>query len=106
MILELSATEIIASVVKKKYSSNRKTKDSAIIRIQKIQRIAHQLEIEIPSLLTYCDMMAIEECKYEFGDCVTIDASSIRISGVKKLESRISRYLPENNIYIKIAEKI
>lgn len=105
MILELSATEIIACFVEK-YASNRKPKNIATIKIQKVQGIALQLEKEMPTLLTYCDMVAIEDCKYEFGDSVTINASSIKISDVQKLESRISRFLPESNIYKRIMVKI
>lgn len=101
MILELSATEIVACIIRK-HIILRNTNDSAVIKITKIQRIAHQLETEMPSLLTYCDRAAIEDCKYEFGESVTIDDSSIKILSIQEIESQVSRFLPDNSICVKI----
>lgn len=102
MVIELSATEIIACIINKQVSCHNT--NSAKISINKIQKIAHQLELEMPYLLTYCDRVAIEDCRYEFGNSVTIDASTIRISNVHEIETQISRFLPDNSICIKIEQ--
>ena len=105
MILELNATEIIACAVDKhlktKINSNKMS-----IRINKIQTVARKMEEEVPTLLTDCDLMAIEECQYSFREHMTIQASSIRITKVREVNPRLSRYLPEHNIYVKVIEKI
>lgn len=105
MIIELNATEIIACAVdkhvKKKTNSNNMS-----IRINKIQSVARKMEEEMPTLLTDCDMMAIEECQYSFREHMTIQAASIHITKVREVRPRLSRYLPEHNIYVKVIEKI
>lgn len=105
MILELNATEIIACAVDKHVKANVNT-DKMTIRINKIQTVARQMEEEIPTLLTCCDMMAIEECQYSFKKNMSIHASSIHITALREVNPRLSRYLPEHNIYVKVIEKI
>ena len=105
MILELNATEIIACAVDKHIKTNVDV-DTMTIRINKIQNVARKMEEEIPTLLTDCDLMAIEECQYSFRRHMTMHASSIHITQVKEVNPRLSRYLPEHSIYIKVIEKI
>lgn len=105
MIIELNATEIIACAVDK-HVKNKVNSNKMSIRFNKIQSVARKMEEEMPTLLTDCDLMAIEECQYSFREYMTIQASSILITQVREINSRLSRYLPEHSIYVKVIEKI
>lgn len=105
MILELNATEIIACAVDKHVKSNAKS-NCLSMRISRLHEIARLMEDEMPSLLTDCDMVAIEDCQHEFGSCMKVQTSSINISGVREVSPRMTRYLPAENIYAKLVEKL
>lgn len=105
MIIELNATEIIACAVDKHIKKNVRTNKMSI-RIKHIQDIARTMEDEIPTLLTNCDMIAIEDCQYTFKKYMTINSSSLQIKQIKKVSPQLSRYLPKQEIYIKIFDKI
>lgn len=105
MILKLNATEIIACAVDKHVRTNVNA-DNMTIRINKIRTVARRMEEEMPTLLTACDMVAIEDCQYSFKKNMTIKASAIHITKVREINPRLSRYLPEHNLYIKLIDKI
>lgn len=105
MILELSATEIIACAVDKHVKNNAKS-NSITIKISRLHEVARLMEDEIPSLLTDCDMVAIEECQYEFKNHIQIQTASICITGVREVRPRMVRYLPTDKIYTKLFKKL
>lgn len=105
MILELNATEIIACAVDKHVRSNKKN-NSMAIRISHIQSVARKMEVEIPTLLTKCDMVAIEDCQCVFKKNMKIKSSSLHINKVREITSTMLRYLPQNEIYVKVLEKV
>lgn len=105
MILELSATEIVACAVDKHIRNNVKS-NSMSIKISRLHELARLMEEEIPSLLTDCDMVAIEECQHEFRNHVQIQTSSIYITEVREVSHRMVRYLPTEIVYTKLLEKL
>lgn len=105
MILVLSATEIIACAVDKHIMKNAKSNNMSI-RISRLHKVARLMEDEIPSLLTDCDMIAIEECQYEFRNHIQIQTASICIEDVQAVRPRMVRYLPSDKIYTKLLEKL
>lgn len=105
MILELNATEIIACAVDKHNRSNAKN-NSMAIRINHIQNVARKMEDEMPTLLTNCDMVAIEECQCVFKKNMKIKSSSLHINKVQEIASTMLRYLPKREIYVKVLEKV
>lgn len=105
MILELNATEIIACAVDK-HNKNNKNNDSMAIRINHIQSVARKMEDEMPTLLTNCDMVAIEDCQCIFKKNMIIESSSLHINKLREITSTILRYLPQREIYDKVFEKV
>lgn len=105
MILELNATEIIACAVDK-HVRNKAKSNSMSIRISHLHEVARLMEDEIPSLLTDCDMVAIEDCQYEFRNHVQIQTTSICITGIREVRPLMVRYLPTEKIYSKLLEKL
>lgn len=105
MIIELNATEIIACAVDKHVKKNERTNKMSI-RIKHIQDIARTMEDEMPTLLTNCDMVAIEDCQYTFKKYMTIKSSYLQIKQIKEVNPQLSRYLPKHEIYVKIVDKI
>lgn len=106
MILKLNATGIIACAVDKHLRFNNR-KNSMKIRINHLQTVARKMEEEVPTLLTDCDMIAIEDCQSIFRNNIIIGERSIQITHLDKISSIMKRYRPSHDeIYAKVIEKV
>ena len=97
MIKELEVSEIIAFCLKERYAS-----DTFELQYNTIRKIARKMEEKIPSLLVTADMMSIDAFRCEFSSYVVMSESGIRINHVKKVYSRIQRYLPDENMEVQL----
>ena len=106
MVLRLNATEIIACSIINKYNKKKIRKDSIAISISHIQWVARKMEEEMPTLLTECDMVAIEDCQSILKNYMRINSLYIRITQIQKVVQIMQRYLPEHIVFEKVIEKV
>ena len=96
MIQELDSSEIIAFCVKQKRA--KKSPNTLSIPYEDIRVIGNKMEKAIPSLLVTSDMVSIDAFRCEFKNHVTMEKRALKIQDVNAISTRISRYLPPENI--------
>lgn len=99
MIKELEASEIIAFCL-----TENKQIEPFELKYQTIRAIAKKMEEKDPSLLVTSDIMSIDAFRCEFSQYVEMNESSICIRRVKKVYSRIQRYLPDEQTVLQLRE--
>lgn len=99
MIKELEVSEIIAFCIKEKQQADRFE-----IKYNTIRAIAKKMEEKHPSLLVTSDMMSIDAFRCEFLHYVEMNDHAICIKHIKKIYSRMQRFLPDEQTVAELKE--
>ena len=63
MILELDSSNIIAALIEQHHDN-----ENHALQCKRVMALAMELEKQIPTLLTYCDMLSIDAFRCAFND--------------------------------------